>query len=58
MTQMNPKEAFHNTAYSVQVPYIPGLIYIIILQQQQKSIKHILIKKMASGQSKFDKKKQ
>ena len=45
MTQMNPKEAFHNTAYSVQLPYIPGLIYIIILQQQQKSIKHILIKK-------------
>jgi len=22
MSQMNPKEAFHNTAYSVQLPYI------------------------------------
>ena len=25
MSQMNPKEAFHNTAYSVQLPYIAGL---------------------------------
>ena len=24
MSQMNPKEVFHNTAYSVQLPYIPG----------------------------------
>ena len=24
MSQMNPKEAFHNTAYSVQLPYIAG----------------------------------
>ena len=24
MAQMNPKEAFHNTAYSVQLPYIAG----------------------------------
>ena len=22
MSQMNPKEVFHNTAYSVQLPYI------------------------------------
>ena len=25
MSQMNPKEAFNNTAYSVQLPYIAGL---------------------------------
>ena len=25
MSQMNPKEVFHNTAYSVQLPYIAGL---------------------------------
>ena len=25
MSQMNPKEAFHNTGYSVQLPYIAGL---------------------------------
>ena len=24
MSQMNPKEVFHNTAYSVQQPYIAG----------------------------------
>ena len=24
MAQMNPKEVFHNTAYSVQLPYIAG----------------------------------
>ena len=24
MSQMNPKEEFHNTAYSVQLPYIAG----------------------------------
>ena len=24
MSQMNPKEAFNNTAYSVQLPYIAG----------------------------------
>jgi len=24
MSQMNPKEVFHNTAYSVQLPYIAG----------------------------------
>jgi len=24
MSQMNPKEAFHNTVYSVQLPYIAG----------------------------------
>ena len=24
MSQMNPKEIFHNTAYSVQLPYIAG----------------------------------
>ena len=24
ISQMNPKEAFHNTAYSVQLPYIAG----------------------------------
>ena len=24
MSQMNPKEALHNTAYSVQLPYIAG----------------------------------
>ena len=24
MFQMNPKEVFHNTAYSVQLPYIAG----------------------------------
>jgi len=24
MSQMNPKEAFHNTSYSVQLPYIAG----------------------------------
>ena len=24
MSQMNPKEAFHNTAYSVQLPYKAG----------------------------------
>ena len=25
MSQMNPKEFVHNTAYSVQLPYITGL---------------------------------
>ena len=25
MSEMNRKEAFHNTAYSVQLPYIAGL---------------------------------
>ena len=25
MSQMNPKEFVHNTAYSVQLPYIAGL---------------------------------
>ena len=25
MSQMNPKEVFHNTAYSVQLPYMAGL---------------------------------
>ena len=25
MSQMNPKEACHNTAHSVQLPYIAGL---------------------------------
>ena len=25
MSQMNPKEVFHNTAFSVQLPYIAGL---------------------------------
>ena len=25
ISQMNPKEFFHNTAYSVQLPYIAGL---------------------------------
>ena len=24
MSQINPKEAFHNTVYSVQLPYIAG----------------------------------
>jgi len=24
MSQMNPKEVFHNTAYLVQLPYIAG----------------------------------
>ena len=24
MSQMNPKDVFHNTAYSVQLPYIAG----------------------------------
>ena len=24
MSQMNPKEVFHNTAYSVKLPYIAG----------------------------------
>ena len=24
MCQMNPKEVFHNTTYSVQLPYIAG----------------------------------
>ena len=24
LSQMNPKEVFHNTAYSVQLPYIAG----------------------------------
>ena len=24
MSQMNPKEVFHNTAYSVELPYIAG----------------------------------
>ena len=24
MSQMNPKEVFHNTAHSVQLPYIAG----------------------------------
>ena len=24
MSQMNPKEVFHSTAYSVQIPYIAG----------------------------------
>ena len=24
MSQMNPKEVFHTTLYSVQLPYIPG----------------------------------
>jgi len=24
MSQMNPKEVFHNTAYSAQLPYIAG----------------------------------
>ena len=24
MSHMNPKEAFHNTAYSIQLPYIAG----------------------------------
>ena len=24
MPQMNPKEVFHNTAYSIQLPYIAG----------------------------------
>ncbi len=24
MSQFNPKEVFHNTAYSVQLPYIAG----------------------------------
>ena len=24
MSQKNPKEGFHNTAYSVQLPYIAG----------------------------------
>ena len=24
MSQMNPKEVFHSTAYSVQLPYIAG----------------------------------
>ena len=24
MSQMNPKEVFHNTTYSVQLPYIAG----------------------------------
>ena len=24
MSQMNPKEVFHNAAYSVQLPYIGG----------------------------------
>ena len=24
MFQMNPKEVFHSTAYSVQIPYIAG----------------------------------
>ena len=25
MSQMNPQKAFHNTAYSVHLPYIAGL---------------------------------
>ena len=25
MSKINPKEVFHNTAYSVQLPYIAGL---------------------------------
>ena len=24
MSQMNPKEVFHNTEYSIQLPYIDG----------------------------------
>ena len=24
MSQMNPKATFHNTAYSVQLPYVAG----------------------------------
>ena len=24
MSQMNPKEVFHNTTYSIQLPYIAG----------------------------------
>ena len=31
MSQMNPKEFVHNTAYSVQLPYIAGNIKLIAL---------------------------
>ena len=31
MSQMNPKEVFHNTAYSFRLPYIAGHLKFIIL---------------------------
>ena len=47
MSQMNPKEVFHNTAYSVQLPYIAGLslkrkciiCYLIKPEVQQHEVK-------------------
>ena len=30
MSQMNPKEVFHNTGYSVQLPYIAGHSFNVI----------------------------
>ena len=32
MSQMNPKEVFHNIAYSVHLPYIAGHFFVVTNQ--------------------------
>ena len=39
MSQMNPKEAFHNIAYSVQLPYIDGRS--LPLKKNKKARNHV-----------------
>ena len=39
MSQMNPKEVFYNTAFSVQLPYIAG--HSLLVEVLQRS--HIIL---------------
>jgi len=50
MSKMNPKEVFHNTAYSVQLPYIAGhsLFFAVLLLAVVKVILLWIIMKYKS----------
>ena len=39
MSQMNPKEVSHNTAYSVQLPYIAGHSLQVLMLKSSKNMK-------------------
>ena len=43
MTQMNPKEAFHNTAYSVQLPYIRIGFFKLLNNDNEKQSKNYTV---------------
>ena len=51
---MNPKEAFHNTAYSVQLPHIDGLFSKVLKSETDETLcKCRLTKKYAYSPFRF-----